>query len=85
MDKIDLISSFAWFGRYPEVKITNSCIQLLSKRQVLKMQNILCYSRLLNHLTAKSARCKLQDTCVIDHLTMTFLARTLNKVARYLT
>lgn len=35
MDKVDLISRLAWFGGYPEVKVTDSCIQLLFKRQIL--------------------------------------------------
>lgn len=35
MDKVDLISRLTWFGGYPEVKVADSCIQLLFKRQIL--------------------------------------------------
>lgn len=35
MDKVDLISRLAWFGGYPEIKVADSCIQLLFKRQIL--------------------------------------------------
>lgn len=35
MDKVDLISRFAWFRGYPEIKIADSCIQLLFKSQIL--------------------------------------------------
>ena len=38
MDEVDLISSLAWFGRDPEIKVANSCIQLLFKCQILGTQ-----------------------------------------------
>lgn len=36
MDEVDLISRLTWFGGYPEVKVADSCIQLLFKRQILR-------------------------------------------------
>lgn len=35
MDEVDLIPRFAWFGRDPEIKVANPCIQLLFKCQIL--------------------------------------------------
>lgn len=35
MDEIELISRLIWFGGDPEIKVANSCIQLLLKSQVL--------------------------------------------------
>ena len=35
VDEVDLIPRLAWFGGDPEIKVANSCIQLLLKRQVL--------------------------------------------------
>ena len=31
VDEVDLISKLAWFGGDPEIKVANSCIQLLLK------------------------------------------------------
>lgn len=38
MDKVDLISRLPWFGGDPEIKVADSCIQLLSKCQILGIQ-----------------------------------------------
>lgn len=35
VDEVDLISSLAWFGGDPEIKVADSCIQLLFKCQIL--------------------------------------------------
>ncbi len=35
MDEVDLISRLARFGGDPEIKVTNSCIQLLFECQIL--------------------------------------------------
>lgn len=35
MDEVDLISRVAWFGGNPEIKVADSCIQLLFKCQIL--------------------------------------------------
>lgn len=40
MDEIDLISRLAWFGGYPEIKVADSCIQLLSKCQILQIMTV---------------------------------------------
>lgn len=41
VDEVDLISRLAWFGGDPEVKVANSCIQLLFKCQILGIQTLL--------------------------------------------
>lgn len=40
MDEVDLISRLAWFGGDPEIKVANSCIQLLFKCQILGSTDI---------------------------------------------
>lgn len=35
MDEVDLCSWLTGFGGYPEIKVADSCIQLLFKRQIL--------------------------------------------------
>lgn len=35
MDEVDLISRLTWFGGHPEIKVADSCIQLLFERQIL--------------------------------------------------
>lgn len=44
MDEVDLISRLAWFGGDPEIKVADSCIQLLFKCQILWIKT--CYMKL---------------------------------------
>lgn len=37
VDEVDLCSRLPWFGGYPEIKVADSCIQLLFKRQILRI------------------------------------------------
>lgn len=94
MDEVDLISRLTWFGGYPEIKVADPCIQLLFKRQILGIitKHIVLYRPDENKEEKIKAFYiawtwnKFQiNTCVMDHFTMTFLAKTLNIVARYFT
>lgn len=35
MDEVNFISRLTWLGGYPEIKVADSCIQLLFKCQIL--------------------------------------------------
>lgn len=67
MDEVDLIPGLAWFGGDPEIKVANSCIQLLFKCQILGIQThyILDY-RLhkywLGYKTTHLLHCKHEQT-----------------------
>lgn len=104
VDEVDLISRLAWFGGDPEIKVANSCIQLLFKCQILGKRHytlqVETFKICPKYVIFFNVSCILPgspsgwvctwhwselSTWVMDHFTMTFLAKTLNMVARYFT
>lgn len=104
MDEVDLISRLAWFWGDPEIKVADSCIQLLFKCQILWIKTLCIKLYLATDYKAWciynalkwteqsmsfgwACTCRSSElvTWVMDHFTMTFLAKTLNMVARYFT